>query len=382
MPRLVNKVPRYSRHKNGQARVRYGGKTTYLGAYGTPESREAYERFIATLPKPEIEGPPPEIVTGSIPLIGELILHYLAHAKAYYVRADGTPTGEHETIRAVLRPLRKTFGELRADQFGPKRLKELQQVMVGLNWSRQYVNKATGIIKRCFKWCASEELIPAAVSVALTTVSGLNKGRTKARERAKIGPVADEMVEATLPYMSDLAVDVVRFMRRTGARPGEVVRMLASELDRSDPACWVYSPGQHKTEHHGKGRSIFIGPEAQQIVLPRLMKAGEDGQVFPLKRASLCAEVYRACRRKYPHSKLSKVRRKNLTKAQRAELLAWERAHRWHPNMLRHAFATEVRREHGLEAAQVLLGHSRADVTQVYAERDVERARAVARRIG
>jgi site-specific recombinase XerC len=54
----------------------------------------------------------------------------------------------------------------------------------------------------------------------------------------------------------------------------------------------------------------------------------------------------------------------------------------WHPNQLRHAAATRVRREAGLEAAQVVLGHARADVTQVYAERDLDRAREVMRAIG
>lgn len=54
----------------------------------------------------------------------------------------------------------------------------------------------------------------------------------------------------------------------------------------------------------------------------------------------------------------------------------------WHPNQLRHTFATEVRRVKGLEAAQVLLGHSRADVTQVYAERDQTLAETVAAEIG
>ncbi len=42
----------------------------------------------------------------------------------------------------------------------------------------------------------------------------------------------------------------------------------------------------------------------------------------------------------------------------------------WAPNRLRHARATEIRRTYGLEAAQVILGHAKADVTQVYAERD------------
>jgi site-specific recombinase XerC len=55
---------------------------------------------------------------------------------------------------------------------------------------------------------------------------------------------------------------------------------------------------------------------------------------------------------------------------------------RWHPNRLRHSFATNARRDHGLEAAQILLGHAKADVTQVYAERDREAAAAVILKIG
>ncbi len=47
----------------------------------------------------------------------------------------------------------------------------------------------------------------------------------------------------------------------------------------------------------------------------------------------------------------------------------------WHANQLRHSKATEVRRQFGLEAAQVSLGHAKADVTQVYAERDARLGR-------
>lgn len=50
----------------------------------------------------------------------------------------------------------------------------------------------------------------------------------------------------------------------------------------------------------------------------------------------------------------------------------------WTPHRLRHNAATEIRQEFGLEAAQVMLGHSRADVTQIYAERDSELALKVA----
>jgi integrase len=54
----------------------------------------------------------------------------------------------------------------------------------------------------------------------------------------------------------------------------------------------------------------------------------------------------------------------------------------WHPNQLRHTFASEVRRKFGLEAVQVLLGHARADVTQMYAERDQQLAVRVAAEVG
>lgn len=54
----------------------------------------------------------------------------------------------------------------------------------------------------------------------------------------------------------------------------------------------------------------------------------------------------------------------------------------WTPNQLRHTCATTVRRDHGLEAAQVILGHSGAKTTEIYAERDHEKGAAVARLIG
>lgn len=54
----------------------------------------------------------------------------------------------------------------------------------------------------------------------------------------------------------------------------------------------------------------------------------------------------------------------------------------WSPNQLRHSVATRVRAEIGLEAAQVVIGHSRADVTQVYAERNAEVARQAMARLG
>jgi integrase len=72
----------------------------------------------------------------------------------------------------------------------------------------------------------------------------------------------------------------------------------------------------------------------------------------------------------------------SFTDDQKAELRKWQPQYRWSPNQLCHTAATEIRREFGLEAAQVILGHSQANVTQVYAERDMAKGLEVARRIG
>ena len=67
---------------------------------------------------------------------------------------------------------------------------------------------------------------------------------------------------------------------------------------------------------------------------------------------------------------------------QRAELDQWQSDRRWSPNRLRHSAGTEIRKRYGLEAAQVILGHASADVTQVYAERDLQKAVEIMREVG
>lgn len=61
---------------------------------------------------------------------------------------------------------------------------------------------------------------------------------------------------------------------------------------------------------------------------------------------------------------------------------AWRANYLWSPNQLRHTAATEVRKRYGLEAAQIVLGHAAAVVTQVNAERDLVRGVDIMRQIG
>ncbi len=107
-------------------------------------------------------------------------------------------------------------------------------------------------------------------------------------------------------------------------------------------------------------------------------------------RLSYLTAVTRACDRAFPpDGELAQQKKESrskwwarLTQDQRTAVKAWQREHHWHPNRLRHTFATKVRKAHGLEAAQVLLGHAKADVTQIYAEKNDALAATVAAKIG
>ena len=107
-------------------------------------------------------------------------------------------------------------------------------------------------------------------------------------------------------------------------------------------------------------------PNSNRVAQPK-RRPGNRYTTSSYRRA-----IHRACDRVFPASEGVVGEEHKL----------WQRRHRWSPNQLRHAAATDIRRIFGLEAAQVMLGHSAADVTQIYAERDLSKGLEIAKRIG
>ena len=64
------------------------------------------------------------------------------------------------------------------------------------------------------------------------------------------------------------------------------------------------------------------------------------------------------------------------------EIKQWHKDHHWHPHQLRHNAATKLRKEFGIDAARVVLGHRSAAVTEIYAELDHTKAAEIMGRIG
>lgn len=439
-----NHIPSYRLHRqSGQAITTLTDglgrrRDVLLGTYGTPASRQRYGQVVA-----EWEASGRRLVEAPARArdgitINELVLRFLEHARGHYRRADGTATSEVREYRQTARPLCHLYGDTLVDEFGPLALKAVRELMVrGYEHprhgpqqplSRRTINQRMGRLRRMFKWAVENELAPGGVYQALTAVRGLQRGRSEARETDPIKPVAEAIVDATLPYLNRHVRAMVEVQRHSGMRPGEVCIMRACNLDMTGPV-WLYRPEQHKTRHHGHQRVIAIGPRAQAAIRPFLpldtraylfspaeaererreeLRARRKTRVQPSQQQRRSPRPQRIAGERYTTSSYEHAIRKgcelafpppaNLArrpgetlnawgdrlKAEGLEdqLRAWRKAHAWHPNQLRHSRATEIRRRYGLEAAQVILGHSRADVTQVYAERNLDLAEEIAGEIG
>ncbi len=106
-------------------------------------------------------------------------------------------------------------------------------------------------------------------------VTGLRQGRSEARETEPVMPVDDAIVAATLTALSPVVADMVRLQRLTGMRPGEVCHLRPADIDQTGDV-WLYQPSRHKTQLHGRERTVFIGPQAQGILLRSLARAAEE----------------------------------------------------------------------------------------------------------
>lgn len=352
------KAPKYTLHKpSGQARVRINGKDKYLGSHGSPESREAYDREI-------LQWRRLHDTTGKLTTtVGQLAVAFQQHADSFYVDENGKQTGESNNFRKSLRVLVAMFRTVYCSEFGPLKLKavrsELEKSSV-----RTQVNKSVSRIKSVFRWGVENEMVPAEIVMALDCVKGLRKGRCEAKESEPILPVPDVDFQESLKCMTRNVSTLCQLLILTGARVSEIRTMRVGDIDTSG-AVWLMRPNSHKNAWRGKVRTIFIGPKAQALLMPFVADAVRaDRFVFrpreenvPYTLRGLESSIRKACKRA------------NVS--------------HWGPGRLRHNAATMINSTFGdIDASRVVLGHSEQTTTQIYAERDLQKAAEIIKRVG
>lgn len=420
MARPRKKIPSYLPHSaSGQARVRVNKRDIYLGPYGSPESKQAYARFIA---ENFANGEPASlpILAGERLTIAALVVKYDDFARAYYVK-NGVPTDERYAIKAAVSTLVSLYGNTLADEFSPKRLKAVRQEIINAGrmptykpkatdkqkakkkqeqaeeqkppkpLTRKYVNYRIACIVRMFKWAVEEELVPVAVYQALKAVTPLRRGRAEGvRESEKVKPVPDEYIPPVLKELPPQIAAMVQVQQLAGMRSDEVTIMRPCDIDRSSEI-WIYRPHTYKTEHHEIGREILLGPKAQEILAPWLARDAEAYLFRPqeVREASLASrrkkgkEKRRRRRKSTRHARPLREHYDDESYCQSVER-ACKRAKvpKWTPGRLRHNAGTQVRAKFGAEAAQLVLGHQNLSTTEIYAEKDMARYREIIKEIG
>ena len=394
--RQRTRTPSLRHHKpTGQAVVRLNGRDHYLGRFDAPESRDRYDEIIATWLANGRRLPDPESVPDPV-IVNEILAAYLRVCKSLYAhRRSATKRLSH--VKAAMRPIRELFGVIPAVSFGPKALLAVRERMIDHGYARATINEQVQTLKRMFDWAVRDEMVPASVSHALSTVKGLRSGESTARDPRNVLPVADEHVDATLPHLRPPLRAVVEIQRLTGARPGEITIMRTGDLNM-DGKLWIYRPAYHKGEHHGLDKEIVIGPKAQAVIRS-FLRTNLSEYMFRPDEDAAARQAERFAQRKTPAwpSHLKHQASKRATKPKRTPgdhytvssyAHAIKRACKkagipeWTPHQLRHSYATKIRRDYGVEAARVMLGHQHVATAEIYAERDRTVATTIAAKLG
>ena len=311
----------------------------------------------------------------------------------YYVK-NGKQTGQLDRFRAALEFPLRYFPASPVDDFGPKKhLFCRDEMEKSGRFARSYVNALVNYFRSVVKWGVGRELVRPETLVALQTVPALKRGKSTAREVEPVESVPGDDVDATLPFLPGQVAAMVRIQRLTGMRSGEVCAMRFGDV-------WVYVLRSDKTAHRrvaSAKKRVPLGPQVQAILAPYLAEKSDDRDAFLFSPQDAARDraFERRRNRKTPLTPSQRKRDAEPKTRRYAESYSSELYGKivkraairagvdpWTPNRLRHLYATEVRAKFGLEAAQIMLGHARADVTQIYAERDFDKAAQIAAEIG
>ncbi|MEO1697821.1 MAG: site-specific integrase [Planctomycetota bacterium] len=288
----------------------------------------------------------------------------------------GESDSEQTHYRIALGQAVESFGRSPAATFGRAELRAVAVEMArSKRWGRRTLNAYLQRIRRAMREAAHQGLVPIAVSAQLADPKGINLSAREARSfdlpaPRDVRPVSAAVIDATCEELSESLAALVRLQRLTGARCGELVQLTPGLIERNPelppgaPAgVWTFQPPEHKTSDRGQSRTIYLGPEAQRVVAPMLIRA--SGQNDPLFKTP-AGTAYST------HSVTQAIKR----------ACARAGVERWTAHRLRHTAATEIRRRYGIEGSRVMLEHSDAATTSIYAERDRAAAFKIASEVG
>ena len=420
-------LPAMRLHKqSGQARIRLNGTEYRLGQHGSPTAQMRYDELIAAWiasgrtsveavsgpprpapasrsGKPATPAPSPRAAPAAAPAadltVGELSLLFMEFVQASRPN-DWKESSAYSGALAASRALRPVAA-MPAREFGPRQFLEIREALARTPIvrtrkdgtqsapkprSRRYTNDTMGRVVNLFSWAVPRELVPPDRVHGLREVPPLRAGELQAvSETAPREAVDDALVDAILKHLTHPARCLVRFLRSTGCRPTEGATLRMADVTERPDGVWEYRPRSHKNKWRGHARVIFVGPRGQEAIRDAIGQKGAEEYVFDPREArprkhhrpdTIPIERPRSSSRVKDHYDRNAIRHAIQRACEAAK------CQKWFPYLLRYARSSEVRRDHGDNAAQGTLGDRSRAMLDRYAPVAGDAAAAAARATG
>jgi integrase len=391
---------------SGQARVKWRGRQYYLGAFGSPASREKHAGLVLAAAGGSIGGGDGSPTAGgssdgnSITIRG-LFARYADATESQRDAGDAT-TIELRKVTECARVCNRLYGELPAGDFRASHLEAVRVAMlVGSwmtdreraqhdkrrpgkphGWCRNVVNRQIVRVRTVFRWAELHGYVPDGRWHHLCALPRIAGNDRRARNTHPREPAGWEHVQPVLRAVAPCVAAMIEIQWWTGMRPSEVVRMRACDVvtvdqgdGQGDGQPWTYRLASSKSAWRGAefvGEVVPIGPECQRVLRPWLDAArnrgGADGSCY----------LFQPSRRRkstgYTVASYGRAIARGCVAAGVPHFSAYQ---------LRHSAKRRIEAELGTAAASAILRHRSLETTRRYAAgQNRELAADAARKVG
>ena len=386
-----------------------------LGQWGSKDALEAYKRLTSEATISDNNG-------GAV-TIATLCARFYADAQAR--AADPSSKFDSRELRhyaTVIKYLVTLYGSTLANRFSASNYREFRTYLVSIApnvesvpdgvysdnkdnrargivgqskyrvtkraWTSNYITQLMRYLRMIFSWGVGHDLIDPATAERFKHVERL---RCNAPAKQPRLDVPDDIVKATLPYLTPTVRDMVIIQRQNALRPNEVCGLRVGDIDRSGEVWSV-----RKITKTCVPMIIVFCESDREIIARHIAGKSDDDYLFTPAESMQERWQERAAQRK------SKVTPSQLVRAETAaenKLGAFRQCYtvdayrnaiyyairranadgvtipKWTPYQLRHTAVTETSYQYGIDAARAMAGHTTINMTAHY-EHTAERLKA------
>ena len=390
-------------------------KQITLGAWGSKEALEAYKRLTA-------EATISDNNSGAV-TIATLCARFYADAQER--AADVSSKFDARELRhyaTVIKYLVTLYGSTLANRFTASNYREFRAHLVSIAdkvetvqdgvysdnkdnrargivgqpkcrvtkrvWTSNYITQLMRYLRMIFSWGVGHDMIDPATAERFKHVERL---RCNAPTKQPRLDVPDDIVKATLPYMTPTLRDMVIIQRQNALRPNEVCNLRVGDIDTSGEVWSV----RKITKTYVPMVIVFC--ESDKAIIARHI-AGKAPDDYLFTPAESMQERWTA-QAEQRKSKVTPSQQKRADRAADGKLSAYNECYtvdayrnaiyyairranadgvnipKWTPYQLRHTAVTETSYSYGIDAARAMAGHATINMTAHY-EHTMERVKA------